>query len=130
MIRSLTVLAIVAVVGSVGPSVSCAQEPARNSVTADDLVARALTANPELRAARAAIEAAKGRLRQAGLRPNPMLDLSGTQNATGTDNTQTIGLSWPLDLGGRKDARVAAAAPPPAPPAGGGGRLAPGVAPP
>jgi len=110
MIRSLTVLAIVAVVGSFGPSVSWAQEPARNSVPADDLVARALTANPELRAARAAIEAAKGRLRQAGLRPNPMLELSGTQNATGTDNMQMIGLSWPLDLGGRKDARVAVAA--------------------
>ncbi len=106
----LTVLTIVAVVGSFGPSVSWAQEPARNSVTADGLVARALTANPELRAARAAIEAAKGRLRQAGLRPNPMLDLSGTQNATGTDNMQMIGLSWPLDLGGRKDARVAVAA--------------------
>src|SRR5260370_14766087 len=39
-----------------------------------------------------------------------MLDLSGTQHATGTDNMQMMGLSWPLDLGGRKDARVAVAA--------------------
>src|SRR5256886_17509249 len=39
-----------------------------------------------------------------------MLDVSGTQNATATDNMRMIGLSWPLDLGGRKDARVAVAA--------------------
>ncbi len=105
----LTLLAIVAVVGAVGPRVSEAQAPV-GPLTTDDLVARALTDNPELRAARTAIEAAKGRVRQAGLRPNPMLDVSGTQNVTGTDNMQMIGLSWPLDLGGRKDARVAVAA--------------------
>jgi cobalt-zinc-cadmium efflux system outer membrane protein len=37
-----------------------------------------------------------------------MLDL-GFQKALGPDNTQTIGLSLPLDLGGRKDGRVGVA---------------------
>jgi cobalt-zinc-cadmium efflux system outer membrane protein len=38
-----------------------------------------------------------------------MLELSGTQNVTGPDNMQMIGFSWPLDLGGRRDARVSVA---------------------
>lgn len=79
------------------------------ALTVDELVARGLAENPVLRAARAEIDAARGRLTQAGLRPNPMLDLSGTQNASGPDNMQMIGLTWPLDLGGRKDARLSVA---------------------
>jgi len=86
-----------------------AQVPASGPLTVDELVVRGLAENPELRAARTEVEAAKGRLRQAGFRPNPMLDLSGTQNVAGPDNMQMIGLSWPLDLGGRKDARVSVA---------------------
>jgi len=86
-----------------------AQVPASGPLAVDELVVRGLAENPELRAARTEGEAAKGRLRQAGFRPNPMLDLSGTQNVTGPDNMQMIGLSWPLDLGGRKDARVSVA---------------------
>ena len=76
----------------------------------EELVGRGLEVNPELRATRTEVDAAGGRLRQAGFRPNPMLDLSGSKNVTGADNMQMIGISWPLDLGGRKDARVAVAA--------------------
>ena len=47
---------------------------------------RALAENAELQAARAEIDAAQGRLRQAGLRPNPMLDLGVQQSVTGPDN--------------------------------------------
>ena len=72
-------------------------------------MARALADNPELRAARAEVEAARGRLRQAGLRPNPMLDLGGQQNVAGPDNNVTIGLTVPLDLNGRKEGRVGVA---------------------
>ena len=75
----------------------------------DEVVARALADNPELRALRADIEAARGRLRQAGLRPNPMLDLGGQQNVAGPDNNVTIGLTVPLDLNGRKEGRVGVA---------------------
>lgn len=88
--------------------VAQAQSPA--AFTVDDLVARGLAENPDLRAARTEVQAAKGRLLQAGFRPNPMLDLSGSRSVTGPDNSQTLGISWPLDLGGRRDARVAVAA--------------------
>jgi cobalt-zinc-cadmium efflux system outer membrane protein len=75
------------------------------AVTVDELVARAVVENPDLKATRAEVDAAVGRLRQAGLRPNPMLEL-GFQKALGPDNTQMIGLTLPLDLGGRKEGRV------------------------
>jgi outer membrane protein, heavy metal efflux system len=77
-------------------------------LTVDELVVRAIDANLDLKAARAEVEAAVGRLRQAGLRPNPTLDL-GFQKALGPDNTQMIGLTLPLDRGGRKEGRVGVA---------------------
>jgi cobalt-zinc-cadmium efflux system outer membrane protein len=76
--------------------------------TVDELVARALADSPDLRAARAEMEAAAGRLQQAGLRPNPMLELGG-QKALSSDNTVAVGLSVPLDLNGRKEGRVGVA---------------------
>src|SRR5437588_12618692 len=77
-------------------------------VTVDELVARALTDSPDLRAARAEIDAAVGRLQQAGLRPNPMLELGG-QKALSPDNNGTLGPTVPLDLNGRKEGRVGVA---------------------
>jgi cobalt-zinc-cadmium efflux system outer membrane protein len=79
-----------------------------SEVTIDELIARAITDNPDLRAARAEVDAAIGRLQQAGLRPNPMLELGG-QKALGPDNNLTIGLTVPLDRGGRKEGRVGVA---------------------
>src|SRR5262245_4176748 len=43
-------------------------------ISSDDLVNRMLNNNPELQAARQRLEEARGRLRQAGLRPNPTID--------------------------------------------------------
>jgi outer membrane protein, heavy metal efflux system len=77
--------------------------------TIDELVTRALADNPDLRAARAEVDAARGRLLQAGLRPNPMLDLSAQQNVTGPDNNMTLGVTLPLDLNRRKEGRVGVA---------------------
>jgi cobalt-zinc-cadmium efflux system outer membrane protein len=77
-------------------------------LTVDELVTQALSENPELRAARLEVDAAVARVQQAGLRPNPMLDLGG-QKALGPDNNVMIGLTVPLDGGGRKEARVAVA---------------------
>src|SRR6266511_3524364 len=74
-------------------------------MTLDELVTRALDQHPELLATRLAIEAATARVRQAGLRPNPMLDLGG-QKAISPDNNLTIGVTVPLDLNGRKEGRV------------------------
>jgi outer membrane protein, heavy metal efflux system len=79
------------------------------TLTIDALVTRALADNPDLRAARAEVEAARGRLLQAGLRPNPMLDLGAQRSVTGPDNNLTAGVTLPLDLNGRKAGRVGVA---------------------
>ena len=102
----LVPLVVGAVLVSAG--VSAGQPASTGELTVDEVVARALVDNPELRAGRAEIEAAVGRLRQAGLRPNPMLELGG-QKALGPDNNVSVGVSLPLDLNGRKDGRVGVA---------------------
>src|SRR5438128_327031 len=79
-----------------------------SDLTIEELVARALADNPDVRATRAEIDAAVGRLRQAGLRPNPELDLGG-QKALSPDNNLTVALRLPLDLNDRKGGRVAVA---------------------
>ena len=79
-----------------------------SELTIEELVARALADNPDLRATRAEVDAAGGRLRQAGLRPNPELDLGG-QKALSPDNNLTVTLRVPLDLNDRKGGRVAVA---------------------
>src|SRR5437667_7498825 len=102
--RTLASLVVVATLAATG----IAQAQPGAEVTVDELVARALADSPDLRAARAEIEASIGRLQQAGLRPNPMLELGG-QKALSPDNNVTIGLTVPLDLNGRKEGRVAVA---------------------
>ena len=93
-----------------GGRVAFAQSPPTSApVTVDQVVERAVADNPELRAMRAEVDAARGRLLQAGLRPNPMLDLGGQANVSGPDNNVTVGLSIPLDLNGRKAGRVGVA---------------------
>src|SRR5262249_48300903 len=77
-------------------------------LTADELVARALRDNPGLKAARLDVDAAAARVQEAGLRPNPMLEIGG-QKAISPDNNLNIGLSLPLDLNGRKEGRVGVA---------------------
>jgi cobalt-zinc-cadmium efflux system outer membrane protein len=92
----------------VGVRLADAQPPGTGVLTVDEVVARALADNPDLRAARAEVDAAIGRLRQAGLRPNPMLDLGG-QKALGPDNTLSVSLTLPLDLNRRKEGRIGVA---------------------
>lgn len=78
-------------------------------LTADDLVRYALQHNGELAAARQMIAEAQGRVKQAALKANPMLEASGTQAVTSPDNNLMIGAELPLELGGRRKARVAVA---------------------
>jgi outer membrane protein, heavy metal efflux system len=100
---------VMLVLAAAGPARVDAQPAGgTGAVTVDELVARALAESPDLNAARAEIEAARGRVTQAGLRPNPMLDLSG-QKALSPDNNLMVGLTLPLDLNGRKEGRVAVA---------------------
>src|SRR2546422_1473002 len=89
---------------------ACAQAPrGTGEFTVDDLVAQALVDNPELQATQVDVDAAHGRLQQAGLRPNPMLDLGVQKNVAGPDNNLTASLTVALDLNGRKAGRVGVA---------------------
>ena len=73
--------------------------------------ARAVQASPELAAARAAVEAAAARARQAGALPNPVLSYSREQTSgAGLTNWQNIALlEQRLDFGGQRGARQEAA---------------------
>jgi cobalt-zinc-cadmium efflux system outer membrane protein len=82
--------------------------PPAGDVTVEQLVARAVGENPDIQAAQADVQAARGRLVQAGLRPNPMLELGG-QKSLGTDSNVMVGVTVPLDLNGRKEGRVGVA---------------------
>jgi outer membrane protein, heavy metal efflux system len=103
MRRSRAHVLSLAIVVWLGPAATTAAQ------SVDAIVARALTEHPELAAARAEVDAARARLQQAGLRPNPMLDLAGQQNVTGPDNSVSVGVTVPLDLNGRKEGRMAVA---------------------
>jgi cobalt-zinc-cadmium efflux system outer membrane protein len=76
----------------------------RTGLGLDTAIARALEREPSLRAVRSDIEVARGLRQQAGLRPNPTLQLERRDEPAGTDNLTSIGIQWPLDLfrrGGR-----------------------------
>lgn len=83
-------------------------DPVQGS-SSGDLVGRALTLNTELAAARLEVERARGRLRQAGLRPNPTVDFehtTGRLTGSAGERETTIGFSLPLDVSGQRSARV------------------------
>src|SRR5436309_37743 len=100
----LLLLAIGLVALAPGPAVG--QTAAE--LTVDELIARALTDSSDMKSARMEVEAAAARVQQAGLSPNPMLEIGG-QKAISPDNNLNIGLSLPLDLNGRKEGRVGVA---------------------
>lgn len=77
-----------------------------NGMTADQAVIYALSHNAELLAARSEIEAARALVRQAALRPNPSVDFERKEQLGGSDNTSMVAGMWPLELGGRRSARV------------------------
>lgn len=79
----------------------------QNGKTSDELVAYALANNAELAAMRSEVAAAEALVRQAGLRPNPNLEASGTRQIGGMgDNSLMVQGSLPLELGGRRGARI------------------------
>ncbi len=77
--------------------------------TADQAVGAALDKNDELQAARKEVDAFAALVRQAGLRPNPKVALSGAKQISGMDNNQMAEVMLPLELGGRRAARIAVA---------------------
>jgi cobalt-zinc-cadmium efflux system outer membrane protein len=72
----------------------------------DEAVAYALSHNSELAAVRSEVEAARGLVQQASLRPNPQLELERKQQLNGSDNDTMVGAMLPLELGGRRPARI------------------------
>jgi len=82
---------------------------AQSGASANDVVTRALQANRELSAARLDLERGRARLRQAGLRPNPTLDLEHTTGRlTGSPEERdlSVGVALPLEVGRTRRRRV------------------------
>jgi cobalt-zinc-cadmium efflux system outer membrane protein len=75
-------------------------------MTAAEAVVHALSNNADLLAARKEIEAARALVRQAASRANPMIDVERKEQLNGSDNDTTIGGTLPLELGGRRSARI------------------------
>lgn len=85
------------------------------SITLDQALEEAEARSPLVTAAAAEVAAARGRLRQAGLRPNPDVSVevenfAGSGPYSGFDGTETtVSINQRLDLGGRRSARVSLA---------------------
>lgn len=77
-----------------------------NGLSADNAVVYALAHNGELTAFRSEIEAARALIQQAALRPNPQLEIERKQQLNGSDNDTMVSAMLPLELGGRRSARV------------------------
>ncbi|MFS2005455.1 TolC family protein [Duganella sp. CT11-25] len=82
-------------------------EPAA-PLTLQTALALAAGANSELSAARHEVQAVEGAVQQAGLSPNPSLSMERVDTRRDTRET-TLQLSQPLELGGKRAARVQAA---------------------
>ncbi|HJX90947.1 MAG TPA: TolC family protein [Pyrinomonadaceae bacterium] len=96
---------------TVNPSLAPSSAVARytdpqTGLTVDQSVTYALEHNGELLAARKEIDAATALVRQASLQANPKLDASVSKTIRGTDNNVTINGMLPLELGGRRPARI------------------------
>jgi outer membrane protein, heavy metal efflux system len=80
-----------------------------STLSVNELVEKALANNGELIAFRLDIDRARARLRQAGLRPNPSIDLqhtTGKLTNTKGESTTSIGVSLPIELGGKRQRRI------------------------
>jgi cobalt-zinc-cadmium efflux system outer membrane protein len=79
----------------------------RSGRNADELVKVALANNAEVIAMRREAKAGEALIRQAGLRPNPTLEVSGERQIGGMgDNSFMVEGGVPLELGGRRSARI------------------------
>lgn len=78
-----------------------------NGMTANEAVRIALENNGEIQAMRDELEATKALIKQAELRPNPRLKLTGSQESIiGNRYSGGASVSLPLELGGRRRARI------------------------
>lgn len=77
-----------------------------NGTSADDAVKAAIDNNPEIEAMRKEAAAGEALVKQARLRANPSLEVSGTKQTDGPDNSLMIEGGIPLELGGRRGTRI------------------------
>lgn len=78
------------------------------ALTLERALALAMQSNPQLAGARHEVQAIAGTVLQAGLRPNPVLDLGQVDTRRDTRET-TVQLSQTFELGGKRARRVEAA---------------------
>ena len=78
-------------------------------LTVEEAVRYALEHNGELLAARKEVDAARAMVRQASLRANPQVGAGGSRQLNGSDNSVMVEGVLPLELGGRRAARVTVA---------------------
>lgn len=113
ILRHLTTASLGAIAVSlfVAPA-ALAQEQAAAPLTLSEAIGRAVASDPALRAADAGVDAARGGLRQARVRPNPELsaeveNFNGQGELRGLDGAETtFSLSQEVELGGRRSARI------------------------
>ncbi len=87
-----------------------AQEPVqRQLLTVDDLIQRAVERNRDVSALRQRVAEAQGLLRQAGSRPAPTVEVSGSSGhplATKGEEEFSAGYFYPIETGGKRQKRV------------------------
>ena len=92
-----------------------AAEPAGEALTLDRALELAGATAPLIEAATAGVRAADAQRRAAGLRPNPSVNVEaenviGTGPYSGLSSAETtVGMSLPLELGGKRSARIGVA---------------------
>lgn len=114
-LRFLLMPRILAVVIAAILSIGAASAQDAAPLTLDEAINAARGMSPAIEAASAGVRASNAARTIAGLRPNPSLEAQ-TENVTGTgpyrrfDSAETtVGLAVPIELGGKRPARVAVA---------------------
>src|SRR5438552_1227416 len=82
---------------------------ATSGMSFDQLAQRALAQNKNLQAAREQLRQAEARLIQAGLRPNPSLDVSSSTDVVFANEGETgfaVTFSQPFETGGKRTRRI------------------------
>jgi cobalt-zinc-cadmium efflux system outer membrane protein len=107
----LAAFAMACALASIGLPLAAQAAPISTSMqplTLDAAIALALRLNPTLRAAGQEVAAQQGALTQAGTRPNPELELL-REGSRSDSRTTTALLTIPVELGGKRAARIDAA---------------------
>ncbi|MCP4717440.1 MAG: TolC family protein, partial [Deltaproteobacteria bacterium] len=85
----------------------------KESISLDDLLKAASLCNPEIAAAQNDIGAATGRLRQAGLYPNPIIEFEAedipADNVDFSRNQNTVSITQPIILSKRRSTAISSA---------------------